>query len=581
LTTDHRPLPLTETKTLSQLNTLIWLKWKLFRNSLRSRKAKLNRAASIIGTLAALALSLVIAFVLGIVAYVITSETGAAQIEQARVASRAAAEIPPPGFIVFMIFAFLYMLWATLPLSIGGGSQFDPGRLLMYPISLRKLFALDLASELTSLSSLFAVPSILALAVGAGIATGSIVRALVAAAIAILLGIALAKWLATSIGALVKKRRTRGETLLALIGALAGLSGAFIGQLWPIVMQHQHWFRALRWTPPGAVATAMTDGLGPSGAVDYAAALSVLTGYTLLLVYATYWVAQRGVLGRGEVGRRKAGPATSLQGNYIGWQLPFVSPDLAAVIEKESRYALRNAQLRMLALMPLILLAVRFMNTSAFGRAGSLSPDATNRVNDFLYYGEGLMATAGILYVFLILSGVACNSFAFEGAGLRTVILSPIDRRKVLIGKNFVIAVICLVFSLALLLINQLVFGDLTLTALLFVTLSFIVFAVFMSITGNWFSIRFPKQMKFGKRMNVSGVAGLLLLPLLVLMALPPLAATAIGYLTQSLLVEYGTLALFASFALLVYFPIVKMQGESLAREERTILEAVSKDLEG
>jgi hypothetical protein len=63
-------------------------------------------------------------------------------------------------------------------------------------------------------------------------------------------------------------------------------------------------------------------------------------------------------------------------------------------------------------------------------------------------------------------------------------------------------------------------------------------------------------------------------------MALPPLGATTIGYLTQSLLVEYATLTLLAALALLVYLPIVKIQGESLARHEQTILEAVSKDLE-
>jgi hypothetical protein len=102
-----------------------------------------------------------------------------------------------------------------------------------------------------------------------------------------------------------------------------------------------------------------------------------------------------------------------------------------------------------------------------------------------------------------------------------------------------------------------------------------------MSLTGNWFSIRFPKQMKFGKRLNVSGVAGLLLLPLLAVMAVPPLVAAAVGTLTKSLPIEYATLALFAALALGVYFPIIKMQGRSLARQERTILEVVSKDLEG
>ncbi len=547
---------------------------------MRSRKATLNQAASIVGTLAALAFSLVIALGLGIAAYGITSEAGAAHLQQVRVASRGAAEIPPTSFILFIIFAFLYMLWATLPLSIGGGNQFDPGRLLMYPISLRKLFAIDLASELTSLSSLFAVPSILAIAIGTGLATGSLVKALLAALLAIILGIALAKWLATSIGSLVKKRRTRGETVLALVGALAGLSGAFMGQLWPIVVRHAEWFRGLRWTPPGAAAIAMSEGLAANGGSDYLIALVVLSGYGLVLIYATYWVAQRAVLGKGESKRRKTSPSPTVPENYAGWELPLVSLDLSAIIEKESRYAMRNAQLRMIALMPLILLAVRFMNTRRLGRTG-LSPDTSLRVNDFLHYGGALMATGGVLYVFLIMAGIACNAFAFDGGGMRTLILSPIKRRKVLMGKNLVIVAVCFVFSTALLIVNQLAFRDLTVTTLIFAVLSFIIFAAMMSIAGNWFSIRFPKRMKFGKRMNVSGMAGLLLLPMILLMASPPLAAVAAGYLSRSLFVEYVTLALLAALALLLYFPLVNFQGRSLERHEREILEAVSKDLEG
>ncbi|HEY6120795.1 MAG TPA: hypothetical protein VIV66_12615, partial [Pyrinomonadaceae bacterium] len=542
---DYRPL--------YQLQTLIWLKWKLFRNAMRSRKATINQAASILGTLAALAFSLTVALGLGIAAYVISTRTGMAHIQHASAAARRASDVPPPSFILFIIFAFLYMLWATLPLSIGGGSQFDPGRLLMYPISLKKLFALDLLSELTSLSSVFAIPAIVAIALGAGLATSSIGKTLLAAALAILVGLALAKWLATAIGALTKKRRTRGETVLALVGAIAGLSGAFMGQLWPIIIRHSEWFQSLRWTPPGAAAVAMSEGLTEASAGSYAIALLVLLAYSLLLIYATYWVAQRAVLGKGERQGRTIARESVVNGNYAGWQFPLVSSDLSAVIEKEARYALRNAQLRMIALMPLILLAIRFMNTRRLGRT-AFSSDSVHAA-DFLYYGRGLIASGGVLYVFLILAGIACNSFAFDGGGLRTLILSPLDRRKVLIGKNLVIVLVCLLFSSALLVINQLVFGDVELTILLFVLLSFIIFAVTMSVVGNWFSVRFPKRMKFGKRLNVSGVAGLLLLPMMFLMAAPPLVATIIGYLSRSLLLEYVTLGLFALCALLVYFP--------------------------
>jgi hypothetical protein len=564
---------------VTQLLTLIWLKWTLFRNALRSRKAKVNQIASLIGTFAALALSLFIAFGLGIAAYAITSSEVAAQLEHARAATKGAPEIPPASFIFFMIFGFLYMLWASLPLSIGSGSQFDPGRLLMYPVSLRKLFAIDLVSELTSLSSLFAVPAILAMAIGAGLGTGSFARALLVTAPSIAFGIALAKWLATSIGSLTRKRRTRGETILALIGALAGLSGAFMGQLAPVVMRHANSFRGLRWTPPGAAAFALSAGLAENGTHDYVLAMATLCAYTLVLVLATYWIAERSVLGKSEGKRPTLKPQVTVLQEYTGWDIPFLPADLSAVVEKELRYALRNAQLRMMALMPLILLIIRFMNSGSRGR--KMPQGAAARVNDFLHYGQGLIVTGGLLYVFLILAGIACNQFAFEEGGMRTLILSPIDRRKILVGKNIMVTIVALAFSTALIILNAIVFRDLTATTLLFATLSFILFAVLMSLAGNWFSMRFPRRMKFGKRMNVSGMAGLLILPIIVGMALPPLIAIGAGYYTRSLLVEYVTLAVFAGLAFALYFPFVKLQGRSLERREREVLEIVTKEADG
>ena len=559
---------------MSQLLTLIWLKWTLFRNTLRSRKAKLNHIMAILSTLISLAFALCIALGLGIAAYFITSKLGMEQLMHARAGTHRAAEIPPASFILFMIFAFLYLIWATLPLSIGGSGQFDPGRLLMYPISLRKLFAIDFVSELTSLSSVFAVPAILAMAIGAGLGTGSMFKAFVATGPVILFGIALAKWLATSIGSLVRRKRSRGETILALIGALAGLSGAFMGQLAPLVMRHADSFRGLRWTPPGAAAVAFSDGLGPGGNQTYVLALVILSAYSAALIFATYWVAQRAALGKGEGKHRKVPVVqTTTRDTYTGWNIPFLPEDLVALIEKELRYAARNAQLRMLALMPLILLGVRFMNTRRFGRSRGLAEAA-----GFLRYGDGLMATGGVLYVFLILAGLACNQFAFEQGGMRTFILSPVERRKILIGKNVVVTLIALAFSLVLMMANEILFRDLTPRTVLFVALSFVVFATLMSVTGNWFSIRFPRRMTFGKRMNVTGVAGFLLIPILLAMGVPSVVAAGIGYFTESLPLEYVTLTFFAAAALALYFPLVKMQGRSLERHEREVLEVVSKE---
>lgn len=142
-------------------------------------------------------------------------------------------------------------------------------------------------------------------------------------------------------------------------------------------------------------------------------------------------------------------------------------------------------------------------------------------------------------------------------------------------GKNIAVTMMALTFSTTLLIVNEIIFRDITLRALLFAALSFITFAAMIAVVGNALSIRFPKRMKFGKRMNVSGATGLLLIPIIILLSLPPLAATAAGYIAQSWLVEYATLALFAGIAVGTYLLLIGTQGEALQRREVEILEAV------
>ncbi|MGH9904778.1 MAG: hypothetical protein ACRD8U_04230, partial [Pyrinomonadaceae bacterium] len=243
---------------MSQLTTLIWLKLRLFRNSLRSSKAVVNRLASILGILVAFAFALIVALFLGIAAFVLTTPEGIVQT----VGSRSGrSSIPSTEFFLFSLFSFLYLMWATLPLSVGSGRQFDPGRLLMYPISLSKLFAIDFISEVTALQSIFAIPSMIAVALGVGLGTGRMAMALTARLPAVIYGMALSKWLSVSVGSLLRRRRTGGETLIALIGVAAGLGGALVGQLAPAIFKHADSFKGLRWTPPGAAAFALTKGL--------------------------------------------------------------------------------------------------------------------------------------------------------------------------------------------------------------------------------------------------------------------------------------------------------------------------------
>ncbi|MDT5059923.1 MAG: type transport system permease protein [Acidobacteriota bacterium] len=566
---------------MSQFAALLWLKWTLFRNAMRSRKAVLSRVASMLGTLAALVFALFIAVILGIVAYKMLSPNSAAgvmaQLPPDHPLAAEMRELMQSGFLVlFMIFAILYLMWATVPLSLGGGSQFTPGRLLLYPVSLKKLFAIDFLSEFTNIASIFAIPVILSVTLGAGLALRNVLLALPVALLAIACGISIAKWLSTSLGALMQKRRTRGETLLALIGVVVGLGGAFMGELAQYMTRHAGSLRGLRWTPPGAAATALTEGLGAGGVYAYLLALLTLIGYTLTFIFITYLIARRAALGAG--GAKRASVKTRVQGKteiQTGWLLPFLSPQISAIIEKELRYAMRNAQLRVMALMPLVLIGVRLARGSRMGARSVARPETVASVNSFTAYAEGLLVAGGVLYVFLILSSLACNLFAYEGGGMRSYILAPIDRRKILLGKNLAITFLAFIFCAVLLTVNQLFFRDLTLQALVFAALSFLLFAACLALIGNLLSIRFPKRVQFGKRMNASGVTGFLLIPILLAMMVPPVIAAVVGYYAQSFALKYVTLALFAVIAIALYFLLITQQGRALARHEQEILEAV------
>jgi hypothetical protein len=552
---------------MTQFGTLIWLKWTLFRNSLRSRKAVVSRIASALGALCVILLALLIAVSLGFVAYFLVGDS----FSNAKMGSNV--------LILFTIVAGVHLMWATLPLSFGGASQFDPGRLLLYPVSLRKLFLMDFLSELTSLGSIYGVPITLGIAIGAGLGSNNLMMALGAGVCGVVFGLALSKFLSICIGALLKKGRSRGETLVALAGASVGLLAAFAGQLIPVIAQRGEEFRGLRWTPPGALAVALTKGLHDGDTLSYMAALATLALYSFLLITATYLIARRMALGVGGAKRHRAEIKTRYDARtYAGWQLPFLSNALSAIVEKELRYSMRNAQLRTLFLMPVILLGLKFMqSTSVFGGRSKRPSGVFHLPDYFALYGEGLLAAAGVFYIFMVLSSFSCNVFAYEEGGMRTLVLAPVERRTILIGKNIAIIIVVLIFSVLLLAANQIIFRDLTWRALLFTFISFPLFAVISTLMGNWLSIYFPKGMKFGKRMNVSGVAGLLLFPMMLMMMAPPVVATVAGYLAQSLVVKYATLLAFTGTALLAYALLIKRQGRALERRELEILETIEK----
>lgn len=554
----------------SQLGALAWLKWRTFRNAMRSRRTGFDSAASIAGTFFAIALALVFAAGIGIGAYGLVGETNPTHPVAM---SGGAVE---PLLLLFGMLAIIFMLWAFVPLSMGSASRFDPGQLLLYPVSLRKLFLIDLLSELSSLASIFAVPALLAVGIGAGLASGDVPRSLLAALFAAAFGIALSKLFSTSIGSLMRRRRGRGEMVVAIASVVAAMSGVIIQFGMRAVEDAKTFPVALRWTPPGALVSALTSGLRAGGGETYALALTTLAMYACAATFLTYRVAVGSLNSSGGANRSRAAlvVAAAARGRTslkLGWQLPLVPAEVSTVFEKELRYAMRNAQLRIMMIMPVVMtLLFRFaggQRRSAFaGLPLSVAP-----------YVTGARAALGVFYVFAVTSAITTNCFGYDGAGMRALILAPVARQHILAGKNLAMLVVMSASAALVTVANQVFYGDMSLQAMSFAALGFLFYAgVFFSF-GNFFSVRFPKRLQYGKRMKASGMAGLLLLPIFLCAVSFPALAVLSGWLAQSVVVEYVILASFAFMSVAAYFLLLARQARALERRELDILETVAR----
>ena len=545
---------------MAQLFALVWLKWALFRNSLRSRREAAGRAATLLGVLAGLALSLTVAAAVGAGAYFISARAGGGEAQL-----RA-------GFVVLLfIFTLAFAAWGLTPVALGGGSRFEPSRMLLYPVSLGKLFALDFLSDLTSLTTLFIAPTLLAVGAGVGLGRGRLAAGLAVSACAVAFGLSFSKLLSLGVGALMRSRRTRGETLLALLGAAVAMLSVLMGQLMPLLERYSARLEGARWTPPGAAAYAFARGLSDGGVGALAVSLLTLGAYTALCVLLSYRVARRTALsvdGAGGKRKARAGREAAREEGYAGWRLPFVSPQFSAVFEKELRYAVRNAQLRVIALMAVGLTVIFRM-----GPAGVSSRRAWPALTP---YAEGAGAVFSVVYIFMLVSPLTTNLFGYDGAGARALVLSPASRRTILLAKNAALTLVSLLLVAVGVFVGGLFFGDLTPRTLLFALLAFATTAALFTPFANWLSLQFPKRVEFGKRMNRSGVAGLLLVPLFVLLLLPPAAAVAAAHFAGSHALKYVILAAFALLSAVFYALVLPSQGRSLERRELEVLEAVT-----
>ena len=177
--------------------------------------------------------------------------------------------------------------------------------------------------------------------------------------------------------------------------------------------------------------------------------------------------------GKGEVSR---------PGVRLAWNIPGLSQEAAAVVEKEFRYLSRSGPVLLTFVTPIVMLFV-------FGLGGRSGSGA-----GFLQNWPELGLPVGAAYGLLLLTNLIYNNFGPDAGGIQFFLVSPASFRSVMLGKNVAHMGVLAVELMALWIGVCLLFRPPTATAVL-ITLSGLLFAAPVNLTaGNLLSLYSPKE---------------------------------------------------------------------------------------
>jgi ABC-2 type transport system permease protein len=402
-----------------------------------------------------------------------------------------------------LLYWVIFLWWQVFPMFVAGfGSNFEFATLLRFPLSLRAFYLLGLGYGFSDFGAISSICWILAMMAGAATARLTLVPIVaVVSLLFILLNVTLERLIGSWLEKLLAKRRSREIFLGIFIVSMVSLN--FLN---PVILHWGHEVRpaVLRYLPylswlPGSLAgdaisaTANADRrgvlLGVAGLVGWLAVLSALLWRRFAAQYAGEAMSDA----PGPARLRKREEKRAIADEKPGW----VTPQVAAVVAKEFRYLMRNG----FAFVGLVIppLMVMFF-TMQFGPGSMLKEHS---IKPALFF-PGIMA-----YLMLILISPAYNSFAYEGKGIQTYFMAPLQFRDVLLGKNLFLVLLVtseLVLALGLLILRVGWPG----TPMFLATVSGGAFAVTGQLAiANWSSLSFPKKMEIGrmKGQRNSGVA--------------------------------------------------------------------------
>jgi ABC-2 type transport system permease protein len=459
----------------SQLAAIAWLRWRLFSNSLRNIRGKMELVSRGIVSLS----------------FTLVGLGGATGIA---IGSYYCVFAGKPEMLALLLWP-VFVFWQGFPIiATAFTNNPDSSELLHFPLSYRSYFLVRLAYGSFDPASALGSAWSLAILLGVGIARPTLLPwtalvLLVFAAFNILFMQMIFAWVERWLA----QRRTR--EIMGVLFALLLLSFQLIGPLTERFGKKsrpelRHLVEALQPVqgilPPGLAADAIAQP-AKSQLLPGFASLLLLTAFALLIGYLLHvrLVAQYRGESLSEVGARSV--YESDQQLRLGWNFPGFSQSVAAVFEKEVRYLSRSAPMLLTLIMPVFILALF--------RFGPMNP--ARHTGQFLMRAPNMAFPAAAAYALLVLTNLVYNSFGGDAAGIQFFYASPARFSDVVLAKNLTHACVLAMETVLSWIAVTLLYGP-PAFAVVMASLAGLLFAAPVNFTaGNLLSIYSPKKLDY------------------------------------------------------------------------------------
>jgi ABC-2 type transport system permease protein len=461
-------------QTRGQLAAVAGLRWRMFLNSLRTTRGKLELVSRVIVSLAFALGGLGGAVGMGAGAYYFVAE-GKAE------------------YLALFLWPILFF-WQAFPLmATAFTNNPDSSDLLRFPLSYRSYFLIRLAygsfDPATALGSLWLFGILLGVGVARPVLLPWALLVLLAFAAFNLLLLQMVfawveRWLA--------QRRTR--EIMGVLFILLMLSFQLIGpamerfgkrsrpELQRIVEILAPVQAAL---PPGLAADAIAQASRAQFLVGFSSFL-LLSALAMTLAYLLHLRLRAQFLGENLSETGPQGVKEKSGALRLGWNLPGLPTAVAAVFEKEVRYLARSGPMLLTLIMPIFMLVIF--------RLGPMNPA---RHAGFLKNAPDMAFPAAAGYALLVLTNLVYNNFGGDGGGIQFFYASPVRFSQIVLAKNLTHAcVVAADTALAWLAVTYL-YGRPSLPVAV-ATVAALLFAAPVNFTvGNLLSFYSPKKLNF------------------------------------------------------------------------------------